>query len=248
MSGLKHRLLVKKEGETTEEWNDWNEDDDDEKENEVFFSITEDSLKDSEKILSENGMGLKTRSHLGDNGPSTPPSDSRVRDSQSRASRTEYLTPEIQYSGHIVAPPTEYNTFLDLRTASFSVKLLCVLHCFLLLYWFFLPTFWWMIFFGVFTVLGFFGAHYYKAKWLFLFMIYLGLNLLLLIVFIYVELGKEDVTSSIIIFGFLLLIGEVYIIHYTYQFAKKLPADMRTTFSQFFSSGSGLEGLPDDVV
>eukprot|EP01090_Pellita_catalonica_P012111 TRINITY_DN2564_c0_g1_i1.p1 TRINITY_DN2564_c0_g1~~TRINITY_DN2564_c0_g1_i1.p1 ORF type:complete len:260 (-),score=45.16 TRINITY_DN2564_c0_g1_i1:83-862(-) len=154
---------------------------------------------------------------------------------------------QMQFESPVMAPSTKYESFMELKTLSFTVKLTCALHLVFLMYWFFLPSFEWMIAFGIFTLCGFYGAMYFRSKFVLIYVAYLVLNLLFLIIFLFVSLSEGEVrnANTIAIFGFVLILAEVLMIHYTYQFWKKLPyEDFKSTFSNFVGDPSKkLSGL-----
>jgi len=74
------------------------------------------------------------------------------------------------------------------------------------------------------------------------------INVMMMVIFMLIELLNHTVQAGILGVGFLFLIGEMFIIHYCYQFWKKLPSEgFFNSFSQFFSSSeSRVAGLTLD--
>ncbi|KAL6059424.1 hypothetical protein QOT17_013801 [Balamuthia mandrillaris] len=149
----------------------------------------------------------------------------------------------------VVAPSSSYNSFMELQRLSFSIKLIAMVHLMLSLFYFFLPDFQWTIFFSIaFVGFGLWGAHKYKPLFVLIFLVHVGINVLLLTIFIFVEMSRNKVDDAQVLFGFMCIVAELFTIHYSYTFWRKLPnQDFQEAFSQFFSTSSPtLAGMRDE--
>lgn len=152
--------------------------------------------------------------------------------------------PRIDLDTHQVVEPSPYGAFIEIRTMAATIKIIALVHLMMCLVYILLPTFKWMIFpnLGVAAV-GLWGAFAYSARLTLAFMTLVCLNVMLMVVFMLLELLNHTIQGSILVIGFLFLVGELFILNYCYQFWKKLPSEgFFTSFRQFFSSNEARIG------
>jgi hypothetical protein len=160
------------------------------------------------------------------------------------AARYAAPMPRIDLDTHQVVEPSPYGAFIEIRTMAATIKIIALVHLMLCLVYILLPTFKWMIFpnLGVAAV-GLWGAFAYSARLTLAFMTLVCLNVMLMVVFMLLELLNHTIQGSILVIGFLFLVGELFILNYCYQFWKKLPSEgFFTSFRQFFSSNEARIG------
>eukprot|EP01087_Luapelamoeba_hula_P023068 TRINITY_DN8429_c0_g1_i2.p1 TRINITY_DN8429_c0_g1~~TRINITY_DN8429_c0_g1_i2.p1 ORF type:complete len:337 (-),score=76.85 TRINITY_DN8429_c0_g1_i2:140-1150(-) len=151
---------------------------------------------------------------------------------------------ELNLEAASVSPSSRYSSFLTLRRMSYSVKIITAVHLLSSTYFALLPSFWWAVFFAVvFTPLGFWGAHSYKAKVMFVYVVHIALNTLLAMLLLLLSLAQvQDKQDKIglpeVVLGIVFITAEIFMLHYCYTFWKLLPKNMdfQAAFKQFFSS------------
>lgn len=180
-----------------------------------------------------------------------PPPSSSTTSTSSFSSRPTFdrPMPRINLDTDQIVSPSPYDSFIELRNMSRTIKIIAVVHLMMSLVFVLFPTFKWMLLLnlGVSTV-GMWGAFSYSARATLLFMALVCINVMMMVIFMLIELLNHTVQAGILGVGFLFLIGEMFIIHYCYQFWKKLPSEgFFNSFSQFFSSSeSRVAGLTLD--
>jgi len=126
----------------------------------------------------------------------------------------------------VVSPTPEFSQLLDLQRRSFTVKIMCAIDFLFSVYALVSKT-WWLGFGAAFAPLGAYGAHKYMKRLVLVYLNYLVLNLVLELMFSFLKPNALVISLSILI-----ILIQVCILYYVYQFWKKMPADGVAQFQQ----------------
>eukprot|EP01088_Endostelium_zonatum_P006145 TRINITY_DN18250_c0_g1_i1.p1 TRINITY_DN18250_c0_g1~~TRINITY_DN18250_c0_g1_i1.p1 ORF type:complete len:234 (-),score=36.32 TRINITY_DN18250_c0_g1_i1:60-761(-) len=141
----------------------------------------------------------------------------------------------------IIMESVEFDKYMDLKTSSFTIRLLWVAQVFSLgIFFCYTPQYWYAILMVVFSLTGLYGSFRNDYRLIGGYLIYLVLCIFVLFICLFVgmltsALHKLPALANMVVIGL-----QLFVTYKTYQYYEKLPrgASFEQTYSKFVSRGN----------
>jgi len=149
------------------------------------------------------------------------PSEARTPDLSTRSLITSASSSDIDIASTL---SPEHVHYFSLQRAAFIIKLVIAIG-FLFCIYSYIVRAWWLLFsFGwLFNPIGFYGAQYFKKRFILAFMVWLVVDAVFQFAYMFVTLNSYGGPGVILSLFFIFVQG--YFLYYVFQFYKQLPRD-----------------------